>query len=175
MGTGSGPTGLSHDRARMGEADRVACRHAEAWLEAAARLERGNGNGRHLRPNQSRTRFPMTRALPLLVAVLAAACASRRGGAPELPAPASPATVPPVAPSDKPAPVVPAAPRRSDAVRYGPSALRYVVHRQLHVQQGQAERSALGPDRKSTRLNSSHANISYAVFFLKKKKFLLIK
>src|SRR3712207_6981047 len=30
----------------------------------------------------------------------------------------------------------------------------------------------LGPevDRKSTRLNSSHANISYAVFCLKKKK-----
>src|SRR3712207_8173915 len=26
-----------------------------------------------------------------------------------------------------------------------------------------------GPDRKSTRLNSSHANISYAVFCLKKK------
>src|SRR3712207_7175176 len=33
------------------------------------------------------------------------------------------------------------------------------VHR-LHVPQ----------DRKSTRLNSSHANISYAVFCLKKKK-----
>src|SRR3712207_8205937 len=30
-------------------------------------------------------------------------------------------------------------------------------------------RSELG-DRKSTRLNSSHANISYAVFCLKKKK-----
>src|SRR5258707_10383989 len=29
------------------------------------------------------------------------------------------------------------------------------------------------PDRKSTRLNSSHANISYAVFCLKKKKKLL--
>src|SRR5215203_6656067 len=29
---------------------------------------------------------------------------------------------------------------------------------------------ALGLDRKSTRLNSSHANISYAVFCLKKKK-----
>src|SRR3712207_7471319 len=29
---------------------------------------------------------------------------------------------------------------------------------------------AAGPDRKSTRLNSSHANISYAVFCLKKKK-----
>src|SRR3712207_7702521 len=27
-------------------------------------------------------------------------------------------------------------------------------------------------DRKSTRLNSSHANISYAVFCLKKKKYL---
>src|SRR3712207_8975892 len=30
--------------------------------------------------------------------------------------------------------------------------------------------SALSLDRKSTRLNSSHANISYAVFCLKKKK-----
>src|SRR3712207_8825613 len=28
----------------------------------------------------------------------------------------------------------------------------------------------LGEDRKSTRLNSSHANISYAVFCLKKKQ-----
>src|SRR3712207_7155632 len=35
------------------------------------------------------------------------------------------------------------------------------------------ERLVRGPhqvDRKSTRLNSSHANISYAVFCLKKKK-----
>src|SRR3712207_7395113 len=31
-------------------------------------------------------------------------------------------------------------------------------------------RLELGEDRKSTRLNSSHANISYAVFCLKKKK-----
>src|SRR3712207_6941374 len=30
--------------------------------------------------------------------------------------------------------------------------------------------SAVDRDRKSTRLNSSHANISYAVFCLKKKK-----
>src|SRR3712207_8580569 len=29
---------------------------------------------------------------------------------------------------------------------------------------------AMAVDRKSTRLNSSHANISYAVFCLKKKK-----
>src|SRR3712207_7036089 len=31
-------------------------------------------------------------------------------------------------------------------------------------------RDVLDIDRKSTRLNSSHANISYAVFCLKKKK-----
>src|SRR3712207_8627929 len=30
--------------------------------------------------------------------------------------------------------------------------------------------AAVDEDRKSTRLNSSHANISYAVFCLKKKK-----
>src|SRR3712207_8622385 len=33
-----------------------------------------------------------------------------------------------------------------------------------------AFRLAYGRDRKSTRLNSSHANISYAVFCLKKNK-----
>src|SRR3712207_7116652 len=32
------------------------------------------------------------------------------------------------------------------------------------------DRDLAGRDRKSTRLNSSHANISYAVFCLKKKK-----
>src|SRR5699024_11384532 len=32
----------------------------------------------------------------------------------------------------------------------------------------------LGPDRKSTRLNSSHVSISYAVFCLKKKNKLYI-
>src|SRR3712207_8413068 len=38
--------------------------------------------------------------------------------------------------------------------------------------QSRQEHDALGldQDRKSTRLNSSHANISYAVFCLKKKK-----
>src|SRR5215203_6605879 len=35
-----------------------------------------------------------------------------------------------------------------------------------------ARRSRWPGDRKSTRLNSSHANISYAVFCLKKKKLL---
>src|SRR3712207_7937945 len=32
-----------------------------------------------------------------------------------------------------------------------------------------ADRTGMFTDRKSTRLNSSHANISYAVFCLKKK------
>src|SRR5690606_41534257 len=32
------------------------------------------------------------------------------------------------------------------------------------------DRGALGSDRKSTRLNSSHVKISYAVFCLKKKR-----
>src|SRR3712207_8041735 len=34
---------------------------------------------------------------------------------------------------------------------------------------GQAGHPQVAEDRKSTRLNSSHANISYAVFCLKKK------
>src|SRR5215217_8802086 len=46
---------------------------------------------------------------------------------------------------------------------------RHTVYGQPHVL---SEASAHGHslDRKSTRLNSSHANISYAVFCLKKKK-----
>src|SRR3712207_6883779 len=36
--------------------------------------------------------------------------------------------------------------------------------------QRRVARVRTGQDRKSTRLNSSHANISYAVFCLKKKK-----
>src|SRR5947209_11954067 len=35
---------------------------------------------------------------------------------------------------------------------------------------GWSQRGVVPEDRKSTRLNSSHANISYAVFCLKKKK-----
>src|SRR3712207_9364782 len=38
------------------------------------------------------------------------------------------------------------------------------------VREGAGARRRRGLDRKSTRLNSSHANISYAVFCLKKKK-----
>src|SRR3712207_8116889 len=51
-------------------------------------------------------------------------------------------------------------------------------HEQGHPGLGQADaddaqgrrRYDVHEDRKSTRLNSSHANISYAVFCLKKKK-----
>src|SRR3712207_7129673 len=39
-----------------------------------------------------------------------------------------------------------------------------------HRQRGRGRRPQEEQDRKSTRLNSSHANISYAVFCLKKKK-----
>src|SRR6267378_6040112 len=55
---------------------------------------------------------------------------------------------------------------------------RHVVRHQLapvqfHIGRGQDNGARLVgsfPDRKSTRLNSSHVEISYAVFCLKKKK-----
>src|SRR3712207_7680695 len=50
--------------------------------------------------------------------------------------------------------------------RGGALGRRPVVERVRAV----AARGDGGQDRKSTRLNSSHANISYAVFCLKKKK-----
>src|SRR3712207_8632153 len=51
------------------------------------------------------------------------------------------------------------------AVR-GPGAL---VGAHLRSGADSTTRVVAGEDRKSTRLNSSHANISYAVFCLKKK------
>src|SRR3712207_8023297 len=51
------------------------------------------------------------------------------------------------------------APRHGRAQAEGDPALR-----------GDGEARPPAQDRKSTRLNSSHANISYAVFCLKKKK-----
>src|SRR5437867_7545127 len=55
---------------------------------------------------------------------------------------------------------------------------RYVAPHRFHVERrGRGEdlverscRQRSGADRKSTRLNSSHRTISYAVFCLKKKK-----
>src|SRR3712207_7782004 len=52
------------------------------------------------------------------------------------------------------------------------SAVAGTVHDCLDAVPGHqlCDRHAADGDRKSTRLNSSHANISYAVFCLKKKK-----
>src|SRR3712207_8834663 len=61
---------------------------------------------------------------------------------------------------------------RGDA---GDAAPRPVVRDHREVQGDDPLHGAHGdPDRKSTRLNSSHANISYAVFCLKKKNTLAI-
>src|SRR3712207_7017538 len=49
---------------------------------------------------------------------------------------------------------------------------RTVYGRSLGLRKGFGQ--VLDLDRKSTRLNSSHANISYAVFCLKKKKKICI-
>src|SRR2546427_3441241 len=43
-------------------------------------------------------------------------------------------------------------------------------HRRPGYEPARPEDSGRKRDRKSTRLNSSHSQISYAVFFLKKKK-----
>src|SRR3712207_8794193 len=65
-----------------------------------------------------------------------------------------------------------------------PQLVRGLLLRAARVRPGRGPRAATGidghgvragdarqgEDRKSTRLNSSHANISYAVFCLKKKK-----
>src|SRR2546430_12462571 len=54
-----------------------------------------------------------------------------------------------------------------DLVRGGRAALVRVDPRRLRRTRGRRDGDA---DRKSTRLNSSHSQISYAVFCLKKKK-----
>src|SRR5207302_11106288 len=45
----------------------------------------------------------------------------------------------------------------------------------LHQRAPTLRQLPLGADRKSTRLNSSHVKISYAVFCLKKKKIITTK
>src|SRR3712207_8401542 len=52
-----------------------------------------------------------------------------------------------------------------------PAELSRLARRVAHLRRGsRVVATPPGRDRKSTRLNSSHANISYAVFCLKKKK-----
>ena len=74
----------------------------------------------------------MIRRLLLVGAAFTAACATGSRGTPAVAAPAL--TPAPGAPTTAPATEAPSA-HHADVVRYGPSALRYVVHRRLHIQQ----------------------------------------
>lgn len=80
----------------------------------------------------------MIRRLLLAGTALIAACAPRSQGtptaaAPELtPAPGVPSTTPPTEGASA---------HRPDVVRYRPSAVRYVVHRRLHIQQALGEQT----------------------------------
>src|SRR5258708_33190834 len=145
MGAGRRPAGVPYDRTGMGEADRVAHRHAEARLEAAARLERGQRDGRRIRPHQGeRVGIRLARAMrprPLCIAAaLTAACGSGRAVTPPPAATPSPYAPPASQPAAPPTP--PARPG-ADPVRYGPSAVRYLVHRQLHIQQALGDQTQM--------------------------------
>src|SRR5688572_31379074 len=61
-------------------------------------------------------------------------------------------------------------PGRGRADGENPDQLRQLVVSLVHAPAGGATGQCLVRDRKSTRLNSSHSQISYAVFCLKKKK-----
>ena len=74
----------------------------------------------------------MIRRLLLAGTALAAACAAGSRGTPTAAAPGLTPT--PGAPTTPATTEGPSA-HRSDAVRYGPSAVRYVLHRRLHIQQ----------------------------------------
>src|SRR3712207_8220733 len=56
----------------------------------------------------------------------------------------------------------------TESVTTGANETRRAQEKELLARRTEAQ--GLRADRKSTRLNSSHANISYAVFCLKKKK-----
>src|SRR3712207_8509933 len=63
--------------------------------------------------------------------------------------------------------------RGAKIVHIDPRFTRTSAVADLHVPlRAGSDIAFLGGDRKSTRLNSSHANISYAVFCLKKKKLI---
>src|SRR5258708_19402708 len=121
VGAGRRPAGVPYHHARMGEADRVAHRHAEARLEAAARLERGQRDGRRIRPHQGeRVGIRLARAMrprPLCIAAaLTAACGSGRAVTPPpaaTPSPyAPPASQPAAPPTPPPRPAPPPPPSR---------------------------------------------------------------
>src|SRR2546427_1343341 len=59
---------------------------------------------------------------------------------------------------------------RSDGLLGAAAAARRTGRDHAHPVDASLTRRSLFTDRKSTRLNSSHSQISYAVFCLKKKK-----
>src|SRR5690606_41858504 len=59
--------------------------------------------------------------------------------------------------------------QRFDLRAHLPQRLRHALHWPLHERAVPDELAVERLDRKSTRLNSSHVKISYAVFCLKKK------
>src|SRR3712207_7147221 len=71
---------------------------------------------------------------------------------------------------------IPGRGHRNDLDPLGSPIVRLADRLRHHTRLGEGKRGGTGADadglldRKSTRLNSSHANISYAVFCLKKKK-----
>src|SRR5437870_8430279 len=65
---------------------------------------------------------------------------------------------------------IPARPSFHPARKRGAGPERRVCRVGEEADSGAADLGQAGPDRKSTRLNSSHVAISYAVFCLKKKK-----
>src|SRR2546427_4181005 len=50
------------------------------------------------------------------------------------------------------------------------TVIRIVAGTEIEGKEGESDEHLASLDRKSTRLNSSHSQISYAVFCLKKKK-----
>src|SRR3712207_8218784 len=59
---------------------------------------------------------------------------------------------------------------RSNSANFRGIVNQTLIKDKRFQQAGRGQYQLKGGDRKSTRLNSSHANISYAVFCLKKKK-----
>src|SRR3712207_7601949 len=68
--------------------------------------------------------------------------------------------------------VVPETRELRDRVRAEAATLGQTLDRSRPLTRQSLRALAEGLDRKSTRLNSSHANISYAVFCLKKKNYI---
>src|SRR5256885_6792798 len=70
---------------------------------------------------------------------------------------------------------LPISARRADGLRMSARPVRHERGRRHVVTGRRRQRPSAEGDRKSTRLNSSHLVISYAVFCLKKKKKKIVR